>query len=50
VAPPLTLPLALQLEEHIDFLAVQALLWKQTSLGFAGQIRVFVRNTRRLAE
>jgi hypothetical protein len=50
LAPPLTLPRARQLEEHIDFLAVQALLWKQTSLGFAGQIRVFVRNTRRLAE
>ena len=38
------------LEEHIDYLSLQALMFQQqrAKLGFAGQVRLFFRNTRRL--
>ena len=37
-------------QDHIDYLSLQALLFKQTTLGFAGQIRIFFRHTRRIAD
>ena len=38
------------LEEHIDYLSLDALMFtpQRASLGFAAQIRLFFRNTRRL--
>ena len=40
------------LEEHVDYLSLQALMFQQqrAKLGFSGQVRLFFRHTRRLAE
>ena len=38
------------LEEHIDYLSLNALMFEQqrAGLGFVGQVRLFFRHTRRL--
>ena len=46
----LSAPLLPSRQDHIDYLSLQALLFKQTSLSFAGQIRLFFRHTRRIAD
>ena len=37
-------------QEHIDYLSLQSLLFKQTALSFSGQLRLFFRHTRRIAD
>ncbi len=39
-----------QLEDHVDYLSLQALLFKQASLGFVGQLNVFYTHTRRISD
>ncbi len=38
------------LEDHIDYLGIQALLFKRTSMGFVAQLRVYFAHTRRIAD
>jgi hypothetical protein len=38
------------LEEHIDYLSLQSLLFKQSTLGFVGQIKVFFTFTKRISD
>ena len=42
--------LATPCQDHIDYLSLQALLFKQTTLGFAGQIRLLFRHSRRITD
>ena len=52
-SPPLTprVPHLNAQQAHVDYLSLQALLFKHTTLGFAGQIRLFFfRHTRRIAD
>jgi hypothetical protein len=37
-------------QEHIDYLSLQSLLLRQTTLGFYGQVRLFFQHTKRLAD
>ncbi len=37
-------------QEHIDYLGIQALLFKHTSMGFFAQLRVFFAHTKRIAD
>ena len=37
-------------QEHIDYLSLQSLLFKQTSLGFVGQLKIFFKHTKRISD
>jgi hypothetical protein len=37
-------------QEHLDYLSMQALMFKHASLGAAAQVRLMFHNTRRLTE
>jgi hypothetical protein len=41
---------ALPTQEHIDYLSLQSLLFKQTSLGFVGQLKIFFKHTKRISD
>lgn len=34
--------------DHIDYLSVQALLFRRTTVGFVGQIKLFFSHTKRV--
>jgi hypothetical protein len=38
------------LQEHIDYLSLQSLLFRQTTLGFFGQSKLFFTFTKRLVD
>jgi hypothetical protein len=37
-------------QEHIDYLSLQSLLYKQTALGFYGQLKIFYNFTSRISD
>ena len=37
-------------QEHIDYLGIQALLFRRTSMSFFAQLRVFFAHTKRIAD
>ncbi len=37
-------------QDHIDYLSIQALMFKETSLGFVGQIKLFYAHTSRIKD
>jgi hypothetical protein len=37
-------------QDHIDYLSIQSLMFKDTSLGFVGQVKLFFEHTKRIKD